>query len=342
MDVVAYINPFKVLRDFVRHPIAAFMNDQYTGYKKKTSESITSVKEILYRLAVLSVFLSASLWISIFLYVAFYYTYMPNVTHVRPVHLQFKSCDENLGVCSFPSAHVQLTRRSHMLMSSQAYRIKLLLEVPESQINKDLGMFMVCAQMRAAGGVLVSSSCRSTMLRHRSRLHQIMRTLAYAPLLIAGINEEKQLLQVELFTDFQDDPNHPVTDAYVELQSRFVQVLSCELQIEAHFTGLRYVMYYWPKTSALIGISSNLFFVSLLFILSWYHLQDGLPDFVKDKLGIEIKKEKENDDKKLYGKVKLEREDSFPFIEEETLLEEFQKLEEQKEKKKSVSPEDGE
>lgn len=90
MDVVAYINPFKVLRDFVRHPIAAFMNDQYTGYKKKTSESITSVKEIIYRLAVLSVFLSASLWISIFLYVAFYYTYMPNVTHVRPVHLQFK------------------------------------------------------------------------------------------------------------------------------------------------------------------------------------------------------------------------------------------------------------
>lgn len=40
----------------------------------------------------------------------------------------------------------------------------------------------------------------------RSRLHQIMRTLAYAPLLIAGINEEKQIIQVELFTDFQDDP----------------------------------------------------------------------------------------------------------------------------------------
>ncbi|KAI5633452.1 putative adipose-regulatory protein (Seipin) domain-containing protein [Phthorimaea operculella] len=92
---------------------------------------------------------------------------MPNVTHVRPVHLQFKSCEENMGICSFPSAHVQLTKRSHMLMAAQPYRIKLILEMPESQINKDLGMFMVCAQMRAKGGVLVSSSCRSAMLRYR-------------------------------------------------------------------------------------------------------------------------------------------------------------------------------
>ncbi|CAH2098837.1 unnamed protein product [Euphydryas editha] len=335
MALLPYINPFKAFHDLIRYPIVSFVNEQYTGYKKKTNDSITSIKEIIYRVAVVSVFLSAIMWISIFLYVVFYYTYMPNVTHMRPVHLQFKSCDEILGVCSFPSAHVQLTRRSHMLMSSQSYRIKLLLEVPESQINKDLGMFMVCAQMRAAGGVLVSSSCRSTMLRYRSKIHQIIRTLVYAPLLIAGIDEEKQIIQVELFSDFQDDPNHPVTDAYVELQSRFVQVFSSELQIEAHFTGLRYVMYYWPKISALIGISSNFFFVSLMFILSWYHLQDGFPDFVKTKLGIEVKKEKEDDDKKLFGKIKLEREDSFPFIEEETLLEEFQKLEEQKEKKKS-------
>lgn len=51
-----------------------------------------------------------------------------------------RSCDENMGVCSFPSAHVQLTKSSQVLMSSQPYRIKLLLEVPESQINKDIGI----------------------------------------------------------------------------------------------------------------------------------------------------------------------------------------------------------
>ncbi|CAH0718562.1 unnamed protein product, partial [Brenthis ino] len=331
MDILAYLSPFKVFRDFVKYPIETFVSDQYTGYKKKTNESITSVKELLYRAGLVAVLLSAILWISIFLYVIFYYTYMPNVTHVRPVHLQFKSCDENMGICSFPSAHVQLTRRTQMLMSQQPYRIKLILEVPESQINKDLGMFMVCAQLRATGGVLVSSSCRSAMLRHRSNLHHIIRTLFFAPLLLSGINEEKQFIQVELFSDFEDDQALPVTDAYVELQSRFVQLFSCELHIEAHFTGLRYAMYYWPKTSALIGICSNLFFVSLMFILSWYHLQDGLPKFLKEKLGMDIKSEEEEDNKELVGKVKLEREDSFPFIEEESLLEEFQRLEKKKE-----------
>ncbi|XP_023954556.1 seipin [Bicyclus anynana] len=327
MAILAYMNPFNVFRDFVRLPLEAFVSEQYTGYKKTTNDSITSVKELVYRVGIVSVFLSAILWISIFLYVIFYYTYMPNVTHVRPVHLQFKSCDENMGVCSFPSAHVQLTKSSQMLMSSQPYRIKLILEVPESQINKDIGMFMVCAQMRAPGGVLVSSSCRSAMLRHRSKLHQVMRTLFYAPLLVSGFNEEKQFITVELFSDFEDDQARPVTDAYVELQSRFVQVFSSELHIEAHFTGLRYAMYYWPKTSALIGICSNLFVVSLIFILSWYHLQDGLPDFLKTKLGIEVKTEKDDGNSKIISKMKLEREDSFPFIEEESLLEEYQRLE---------------
>lgn len=44
-----------------------------------------------------------------------------------------------MGICSFPSAHVQLTRRSNMLMPSQPYRIRLALEMPESPVNKDLG-----------------------------------------------------------------------------------------------------------------------------------------------------------------------------------------------------------
>ncbi|CAH2061936.1 unnamed protein product, partial [Iphiclides podalirius] len=255
---------------------------------------------------------------------------MPNVTHIRPVHLQFKPCEEQMGMCSFPSAHVQLTRQSNLLMSGQPYRIKLILDMPETQVNKDLGMFMVCAQMRGKGGVFISSSCRSSMLRHRSRLHQLIRTTVFAPLLLGGLDEEKQQVQVELFSDFVDDPELPVTDVYVELQSRFAQTYACELHIQAHFTGLRYLMYYWPRTSAVVGISSNLFFVSLIFVLSWYHLQDGLPEFLKSTFGgAEVKLE---DEKKLLGKVKLEREtkESFPFFEDETLLEEFQRLEQKK------------
>ncbi|XP_013178696.1 PREDICTED: seipin isoform X2 [Papilio xuthus] len=326
MALLVYLNPFKILRDFVRLPIEAFFGRQYLDYKKKTNEGINSVKEILLRAGILLVFLSAILWISIFMYVIFYYIYMPNVTHIRPVHLQFKPCEEQIGVCSFPSAHVQLTRRTSLLMSGQPYRIKLVLDMPETQINKDLGMFMVCAQLRAKGGVFVSSSCRAAMIRYRSKLHHLIRTTVFSPMLLSGLEEEKQQIHVELFSDFIDDPEFSVTDAYIEVQSRFVQVYGCELHVQAHFSGLRYIMYYWPRISALIGISTNLFFVSLIFILSWYHLQEGLPEFIKSKFGEkEIKKEES------IGKIKLEQESKdFPFFEDEALLQEFQKLEQKK------------
>ncbi|XP_059047922.1 seipin [Achroia grisella] len=330
-SLINFMNPFRVFQQYVSLPVEVFVSRQYSGYKKKTEEGLTSVKELLFRAGVVTVFLAAIIWVSIFMYVVFYYTYMPNVTHVRPVHLQFKSCDESMGVCSFPSAHVQLTRRSQMLMSGQSYRIKLVLDMPESQTNKDLGMFMVCAQMRAKGGVLVSSSCRAAMLRHRSIVHYIMRTLTLAPIFITGLDEEKQQLQVELFSDFEDDENIPITDAYVEVQSRYAQVYGCELHVEAHFAGLRYYMFHWPKVSAVIGISSNLFFVSLVFILSWYHLQDGLPEFIKNKFGGETKTE-QDDDEKRGGKIKLEKEDSSPFFEGDILLEELQRIEEPKKK----------
>lgn len=90
MALLLYLNPFRVFKDFVRIPIEAFLGRQYLDYKKKTNEGINSVKELLLRAGIVLVFLSAILWISIFMYVIFYYIYMPNVTHIRPVHLQFK------------------------------------------------------------------------------------------------------------------------------------------------------------------------------------------------------------------------------------------------------------
>ncbi|CAG2063328.1 unnamed protein product [Timema podura] len=66
--------------------------------------------------------------------------------------------------------------------------------------------------------------------------------------------------------------NHPVTDIYVEIQSRHVELYSASLGIHAHFTGLRYLMFHWPLLSAAVGITSNLFFILLITGLSWYQL----------------------------------------------------------------------
>ncbi len=41
--------------------------------------------------------------------------------------------------------------------------------------------------------------------------------------------------------------------------------------INAHLSGLRYLMFHWPILSAVVGISTNLFFIVLICILSYLH-----------------------------------------------------------------------
>lgn len=42
-------------------------------------------------------------------------------------------------MCSFPSAHIQLTKRQQLLMMGQPYKVNINLEMPESPANKELG-----------------------------------------------------------------------------------------------------------------------------------------------------------------------------------------------------------
>lgn len=51
--------------------------------------------------------------------------------------------------------------------------------------------------------------------------------------------------------------NEPVMDVYVEIQSTHIEVYTAKFLLNAHFTGLRYVMFNWPLISAIIG---NFFF----------------------------------------------------------------------------------
>lgn len=74
-----------------------------------------------------------------------------------------------------------------------------------------------------------------------------------SPLIIFGFKEETQQIPVEVFSSYEDDLENPVTDVFVEIQSRQIQFYSVTLHITAHFSGLRYIMFHWPILSASIG-----------------------------------------------------------------------------------------
>ncbi|XP_075426164.1 seipin isoform X3 [Ascaphus truei] len=174
------------------------------------------------------------LWVSVFLYGSFYYSYMPTVRYSSPVYYQYSSsCDVPVGVlCSFPTANVSLLRnnRDRVLMHGQPYRMSLELQLPESAVNQDVGMFMVTMSCYTRGGQQISYTARSYV---------------------------------------------PTLGAVIQIQSMRIQIYSAELRIHAHFTGLRYILYNFPVTSAVIGVCSNFIFMSVLVLLSYLQWGSG-------------------------------------------------------------------
>lgn len=132
-------------------------------------------------------------------------------------------------------------------------------------------MFQVCGEMRDSKGNLKAHSCRTSILHYKSTLLNWITTWMKAPFFILGLREEKQEIEIEIFKTFHDDDKQPVTDVYIEIQSKQIEFYAVSLHITAHFTGLRYFMFHWPLLAAAIGICSNLSFIIVITLMSWYH-----------------------------------------------------------------------
>nr|XP_057932199.1 seipin-like [Doryrhamphus excisus] len=255
------------------------------------SVTLLKARRTLFQAAVLFCVLGLLLWVSIFLYGSFYYSYMPTVSFSAPVHFYYASdCDASeLALCSFPTANISFMKndRDQVLAYGQPYRISLELELPESPVNEQLGMFMVKMSCYTRGGGTVSSVGRSTMLHYRSSLLQTMSTFLFSPLLLTGMAEQKQLIEVELFSAYKTNSYQPTVGAVVEIQSKRVQIYSSQLRIHAYFTGVRYILYNFPLTSAVIGIATNFAFLGVIVLFSYLQfIWGGLwpPDQVRVKV----------------------------------------------------------
>lgn len=235
--------------------------------------AIVHIRRVVLQVAILVCVVILLLWVSIFLYGSFYYSYMPTVRHAAPVHYGYRSdCDTvGLELCSFPVANVSLLRngRDPVLMYGQPYRFALELDMPESPVNQNLGMFMVSISCYTRGGSVISSSARSAMLHYKSKLLQIVDTLSFASLFLFGLLEQKQVVEVELYSDYKEDSYVPTLGAIIEIQSKRIEIYSAQLKIHAHFTGLRYLLYNFPVTSAVVGVISNFTFLSVIVIFSY-------------------------------------------------------------------------
>jgi len=206
--------------------------------------------------------------LSVFLYATFYYAYMPMEIHHIPVHLQFQPCKDTNARCSFPSAQLRLSR-NQKLHQGQTYSISLKLEIPDSPVNEDHGMFMTCLQITSASGEQIGESCKSSIAQYRSPLLRTMETVTYSPSLLTGWSTQKQEVLINYFSNFQTDPRTPAEVITVEVKSKHLEVAEASLEIHAELKGLKYLMYRHPWISSFFGISTFISILTTIILVSW-------------------------------------------------------------------------
>lgn len=251
------------------------------GLQNTVSMMIQRARQRLLQGAVTLTSLLLLLWTASFLYGSFYYSYMPKATYSTPVHYYYRTdCESSASLlCSFPIANVSLLRhgKKQAMTYGQPYRITLELEMPESPANQEIGMFMVKMTCYSREGRHIESSSRSTMLRYRSDLLRTLGTLLFFPAFLTGASSERQLVEVELFSEYTDNSYNPTIGAIIEIQSNQVQIYSAYLYIYAHFTGLRYVLFNFPLMSATVGVTTNFVFLGMVLLFSYLRMFWGPP-----------------------------------------------------------------
>lgn len=274
---INFIDPFHILRRTILRPVLDSVKRIYEKYKAKAFYTLDSSQSAALRVFIISMIGFLLFCTSILMYTLFYLVYMPTSTQIKPVHLQYNRLCEN-GKCemeqevspfhSYPLAHISLNRANQMMVDVP-YIISVKLDVPETHRNRDSGIFMMCIDMKDKEGILKSHSCRSTMLRYYSELLRIVKMVVFLPFYILGFQEERQELDVEMYSRYVDTKNS-VTDIYIEIQSKVLEFYSVSLVITAHFTGLRYIIHHFPTTSAIIGVAFNFFALVVATLFLWY------------------------------------------------------------------------
>jgi len=213
--------------------------------------------------------------VSVFLYGTFYYAYMPVELANIPVSLEFEPCEGQTSArCTNPAASVALGNKQKMIQG-QVYSIKMVLEVPDSPGNEDLGMFMACMNVTGQDGDFITRSCKSSISQYRSPMLRSIETLALAPGLMVGWTEQKQTIPVTFFATFHPDPHAEVRAFHIEVKSKLVQVAQATLHIEANLTGLRHLMYRHSWFSAFMGIGTNILIFMTIIGVSWTKFRMG-------------------------------------------------------------------
>ncbi|KAI8593611.1 putative adipose-regulatory protein-domain-containing protein [Geranomyces variabilis] len=255
------------LSRYVTNPIQTFSEP----YLRLGYDGLTSAKtqRLALNTAIFGAVFAALLGFAIAVYCLFYAVYIPRVSWVIPVYMQYGPPGSPLQ----PHAYVDFTQgtghQSAYLTPEQHYDLALELVVPDSHSNFELGNFMVYIDLHTKDNKTTASSSRPAILEYRTPLLRYMRTMWNGLPLLLGLTKEAQTVKLLLLEKYEEMQTSPIHHALIRLSDSRIQLYETRLHIEANFQGLRYFMYHWQATTGSVFVAAFLFWGTLVSFAGW-------------------------------------------------------------------------
>jgi hypothetical protein len=151
-----------------------------------------------------------------------------------------------------------------ILKQGQGYFIEVVLTLPESEVNKKLGMFMLTVDLRSSDGSLLAKSKQSSLFPYESGLVGLTRKIIMLLPLVTGVIAETKTLSMLCFDNYADT-NNDKSFSYAEVSlevphvasypatAHTIQILSAEFHYGRMMSPLQRFFRSWFYFCAFIG-----------------------------------------------------------------------------------------
>ncbi|PIN06694.1 hypothetical protein CDL12_20757 [Handroanthus impetiginosus] len=161
---------------------------------------------------------------------------------------------------------------SRVIPPNSKLKVTVTLMLPESEYNRNLGIFQVRVDFLAADGKTLASSRRPCMLQFRSHPIRLLLTLLKVTPILTGYTSETQNLKINFRGFIEGRTPTACLRVVIERRAEYPpgagipEIYTAYLSLESELPLLRKGLWFWKKT-LFVWISMSIFIMELCFAL---------------------------------------------------------------------------
>ena len=174
------------------------------------------------------------------------------------------SCSRNQA---YDGAVFEGEERNSVLEPDSKYFFELSLTLPESLVNRDIGVFMISVELQSRERSVLARSRQHSMLPYESSLVSTVRKVTLLAPLISGLLSETRTVHLICFDSYVEiDTQRPLQFIDVRLEvphsatfpatSRTIQIHSAQVKFGKEMNRLQLLLRQWKHTIFVVGIVS--------------------------------------------------------------------------------------